>query len=493
MLLAALLVSGALLHAFAGFQTVWAPAAWLAPVAFLAFSRRLSNRKAAFAAIAAGHAAAIAFGLRGGLVPLPWPVVAAVAVGSGLVRAIPYAIDARLERRLAPAAAALVFPAAVVGIEWLATRWSPFGTWGVTAYSQTSLALLQLAAATGAWGLTFLVHALAPALLAWPRARAPLVVFSAALAAAYLGGLVRLARPDAGRATPVAAVVPSNREVAEAWGGTRPRAVARAGEAERSAARGRFQAHLDRLVTRTEAASSAGARLVAWSEWTPVASEDFDALTTRLTALCRARRVLVAAAVLVVSRGDAFPRAKNLVLLIDETGAVRFAHAKSQPVLGLEDSLIAPGPGRPASAETALGRVAAVICQDLDFPWLVRTAGREGADLLLAPADDWPAVQETHARMARLRAIENGVPLLRPTANGLTLAADAFGRVLARRPPGVEVGDALAVTLPVGRVPTLYAALGDWFAFLCLAGLGLAFARTRLASPAAARAGRPRP
>ena len=82
-------------------------------------------------------------------------------------------------------------------------------------------------------------------------------------------------------------------------------------------------------------------------------------------------------------------------------------------------------------ADTALGRLATVICYDMDFPALLRQAGQAQADLLLAPASDWAPVKFGHAQWATFRAIENGVSLVRPTREGLQIAVDHQGRVLA--------------------------------------------------------------
>ena len=43
------------------------------------------------------------------------------------------------------------------------------------------------------------------------------------------------------------------------------------------------------------------------------------------------------------------------------------------------------------------------------------------------PANDWQPVHVMHARMAELRAIENGVALVRATGNGIMVAVDRLG------------------------------------------------------------------
>ena len=81
--------------------------------------------------------------------------------------------------------------------------------------------------------------------------------------------------------------------------------------------------------------------------------------------------------------------------------------------------------------ETRIGDVAGAICYDLDFPAMIRSVGRGGATLLVAPSNDWPEIKVTHSRLARVRAVENGISLLRPTSSGISFAADPYGRIVA--------------------------------------------------------------
>ncbi|HEY1353036.1 MAG TPA: hypothetical protein VGF67_25765 [Ktedonobacteraceae bacterium] len=66
------------------------------------------------------------------------------------------------------------------------------------------------------------------------------------------------------------------------------------------------------------------------------------------------------------------------------------------------------------------GRLAGVICFDADYPGTPRQAGLAGADVLLVPADDWQGLDPAHAHNATLRAIENGLSLVRETSQGLS-------------------------------------------------------------------------
>jgi apolipoprotein N-acyltransferase len=71
---------------------------------------------------------------------------------------------------------------------------------------------------------------------------------------------------------------------------------------------------------------------------------------------------------------------------------------------------------------------------------------------------------QQHFAQSRLRAIEQGLPLVRVANTGISAVVDAKGRIVAALPL-VEAGK-LDVALPTEAAPTLYARTGDWPALL---------------------------
>jgi apolipoprotein N-acyltransferase len=130
-----------------------------------------------------------------------------------------------------------------------------------------------------------------------------------------------------------------------------------------------------------------------------------------------------------------------------------------------------PGPGPIPVVATRDGRIAGAICFEADFPDLIRPAGRGGADLLIVPVNEWQEIKNIHLQMHVFRAIENGVPLVRATASGLSAAVDPWGRILSVSDFFAGSDRTMTAQVPVGPVPTLYARAGDLFAWLCVAGL----------------------
>jgi len=169
------------------------------------------------------------------------------------------------------------------------------------------------------------------------------------------------------------------------------------------------------------------------------------------------------------------------------SGEVTISGAKNAALPILAATLMATGPCRLEGIprlrdirtilqilETPYGRASAVICHDLDFPVLLRQASQKGIGLIIGPADDWTEITPLHANMATVRAIESGFSLLRPTSDGRSLATDNRGRVIARLDYG---DDAMVALLTPTPVTTLYGRVGDLFAWLCVFGMLLMFAR----------------
>jgi apolipoprotein N-acyltransferase len=73
--------------------------------------------------------------------------------------------------------------------------------------------------------------------------------------------------------------------------------------------------------------------------------------------------------------------------------------------------------------------------------------------------------------MATFRAIENGVSLVRPALSGLSTAVDAQGRILAQVDAFTTDAPTLVAMVATHGAPTLYARIGDSFAYLCIVGL----------------------
>jgi apolipoprotein N-acyltransferase len=475
-----LLLAGLVLMPWTELQTIVPFAIWVAPALLLRYSRTASSGWRSWIGIVVVYAVTALISLRNGLLPIPLAFNILIALSTALIRSVPYSLDRMLNTRLRAMSRSLVFPVCMTSMEWLAMRYGPYGTWGSTAYSQYyDLPLIQLVSITGIAGLTFLVHWTAPVINALVEeapetrtSRGPAVAFVTVLSLvlAYGGVRLALAGRDAHPVT-VAAVVPSEAEYVSTFAGADLNALAAGPDSARREAGTRFNANVERMVARTVDAAQRGARIVAWPEYVPVLDEDQSAMLQAARTMAREHRIYLMITPLVIMKASRFPYLQNLTVLVDTAGEVRGRYAKTYPVVGIETGSYERGNGRVVVVTTPFGRLSSAICQDLDFPWLIRRAGVQKTALLIGPSDDWRAIEQTHAHMAVFRAIENGFSLLRPANNGISEAVDPYGRVRAISASSESGTPPMIIQIPIRRVQTVYARMGDWFAWCCVAGM----------------------
>ena len=142
-----------------------------------------------------------------------------------------------------------------------------------------------------------------------------------------------------------------------------------------------------------------------------------------------------------------------------------------------------PGPGPRTLELGPWGRAGVQLCYEIVFSGeVVDRAHRP--DYIFNPSNDgwfgaWGPPQ--HLAQARLRAIEEGLPVLRSTTNGISAVIAADGRVVASLPR--PVSGRLDGRVPPAAAPTLFARMGNalplgWAALLAVAAL-LALRRRR--------------
>ena len=82
-------------------------------------------------------------------------------------------------------------------------------------------------------------------------------------------------------------------------------------------------------------------------------------------------------------------RLYNSAAVVDASGT-RAVYRKAH-LWDKEKLVFTPGDAPPPVVDTEVGRVAVLVCYDLEFPEWVRLAALDGADLVAAPVN-WPAV-----------------------------------------------------------------------------------------------------
>jgi len=195
--------------------------------------------------------------------------------------------------------------------------------------------------------------------------------------------------------------------------------------------------------------------------------------------------------------------AYNSVTALDGSGAIRGSYAKARLVpygeyLALRWLLeplgaarlvpgaldFLPGPGAQTLDLGQWGRAGVQVCYEIIFSGRVADRG-DRPDYIFNPSNDgwfgsWGPPQ--HLAQARLRAIEEGLPVLRATTTGISAIIDTRGVVREHAP--MHQAKRIEAMVPPAAPPTPFALLGN------LLALGWAMVFLALAAVANRRSGR---
>ena len=383
-----------------------------------------------------------------------------------------------LGRRFGPRTLWLA-PALWVAAELLRTYLLSGFPWGLLGYIPSRrLLLIQIAAWTGVYGVSALL-ALVNTTLAWAAVerRGRAAVLAAALAIGAVGGAALVGRARLGAAgdgpTLPVAVVQGNIPQAVKWDAA-------------------FRAETFGIYGRLTQAAAPGSRLIVWPEAAVPAYLRFEPGALRwVTDLAGVVRVP-----LLVGAPDAEPdgrrtRYLNSAFLVD-AGGVRGRYDKMHLVpfgeyvplkrlLFFVEAIAAEigdfTPGREATVFRLEGTpVGTVICYEVIFPDLFRRFVAGGATFMTNITNDaWfgdSGGPLQHLQMVPLRAVENGVAVVRAANTGVSAFVLPTGAIQSTLPLG-ERG-ILRGEVPLRRDTTFYTRFGDVFAYACLAITGAA-------------------
>ncbi len=104
----------------------------------------------------------------------------------------------------------------------------------------------------------------------------------------------------------------------------------------------------------------------------------------------------------------------------------------------------------------------ALICYEIIFPGAIREKDSAPGWMLNVTNDAWfgdSAGPEQHFHHARLRAVEEGLPLVRVANNGFTAVVDSYGRIASQLPRNVEF--VLDSGLPTASEGTIFVKWGE--------------------------------
>ena len=379
----------------------------------------------------------------------------------------------------------LALTVALSSAEWLRGHILTGFPWNVLGYALTAPdAMMQSASVLGIYGLTLLVvPVFAAPLVLWldaPSGRPAKIaaVGSLAVLSGLAGwGALRLAAAEAASHEPalVVRLVQPSIPQREKW--------------QPENQRRNFERHLE--LTRREASSATAAairpRLIVWPEAAmPFLPLDTPAALAALGEIVPEGAHLVAGLLRVEPlpepRGNRVRRVLNSlavfapgghpVAIYDKTHLVPFGEylpfQATLEAIGLEQLTrirggfdIGPTP-RPLLRIPGLPAMAPLICYEAIFPAAVVQSAERPAVLLNLTNDGWfgnTTGPRQHLHQSRVRAVEEGLPLIRSANNGISAVVDAYGRIRARLDLD-EIG-IRDVPLPAAIFPPIYARLAD--------------------------------
>ena len=411
------------------------------------------------------------------------PIVAGLAVYLGLFPGLAAGLTRRLVERW-PALGGRYRRLVLLAIAWTATEW--LRSHLLTGYAWNPLGhvwafaapLLQSAALFGVYGLgmlTFLV--LAAPTAGWRAAIAALVALGVA---GFAGQSVMEAGTDDG---PWLRIVQPNVAQAEKYRPeNRARLLAELVEMSR-------RPGFDRLTA------------VVWPETALpfVIEPGSPALAIMARAVPPGGYLLAGAA---YSKTRPEDGVWNSLLAIDGTGAIVASydkvhlvplgeyiplHKQLAPVSGfIGRGSFEEGESRVTISLPALAPFSPVICYEVIFPGAVTGPGARPRWLLNVTNDAWFGTSTgpyQHLASARLRTVEEGLPMIRAANTGVSAVIDAYGRVLASI--DMQQQGIIDHRLPPARAATPYSRWGDWTLLALigfLAAVLLAGARQRAVS-----------
>jgi apolipoprotein N-acyltransferase len=365
--------------------------------------------------------------------------------------------------------------------EWLRGHVLTGFPWNAFGYALTEpLALAQTASLIGLWGLTFLSVAIfaSPAVLVDASSQrrrpwiAPAMALALLIAMGIFGGVRLSLRPTATVANVKLRIMQPNLQQDVRFNYSAKAEV--------------MQKYLT-LSDRASGPQSTGVRDASILIWPESAFPFF--LTREADAMAQIADLLPKGTVLITGSvrapdlppGTRITRAYNSIYVIDHDGSVLSVYDKLHLVpfgeylpfqdwmekLGfvqltkVQGGFIAGARRRPLAVPNAPSALP-LICYEAIFPGDVVTRDDRPGWIVNLTNDGWFGISTgpyQHLQQARLRAIEEGLPMIRAANTGISAVVDPLGRIVARLGLGVE--GVLDSSLPSAIPPTIYARSGD--------------------------------
>ncbi len=403
----------------------------------------------------------------------------------GLPMGLLFFLDKLLYSKNKGFTATLIFPLLYTSFDFLLNLFNPFGTLGILGYSQFDfLAFSQLASITGMWGLTFMITWFG-SVIYWvlenhsfkEKIKKGLTIYISLLILILVYGSIRLNMPLNNSSVKIAGIHCQDKRVE----GEKINELLKNNDSINFKIQS--DSIINRLIKETIKQSSAGAKIIVWSEISSkILKRNEDSLLYAFKKLARQQKIYLLATPYIISTNSSLSfsqndieesvksnnKSENKALLFSPNGDLVLTHYKyggnfmEGTVQG--DKII-------KAINTEYGKLSAIICWDGDFPSTVKQVGKLQVDILFVPASDWEEIDPAHSIVTIFRGIENGCSVIRQTRNGLSIMTDPRGKIISQMDHFKNTS-----WVTVGQVPnkkwfTLYPIIGDFFGWLSILGL----------------------
>ncbi len=407
------------------------------------------------------------------IVPLPLPFHILIMMVLALISALPILIDLLFSKNQKNFSHTLIFPTAAVIISYFYFEYNPYKTWGHWAYTQESqLILLQSISVFGIGYITFSISWFASVMnwaylqkFQWKNIKKGAIIFSVAFGLTMVYGSYRILfqKPDSETIRVASISALDSLKVLVDIRGLNDIETENDIKIETRKNTSKLNQNLfDRSIKEAEA----GAKIVFWAEGnSSILKEDELKLYESASLVAKENQIYLGLAVAVIDPQNDKP-IENKFIFFNQKGEKVIDYWKVITVPGAETAMANIKGSEIQKVITPYGTIAAAICFDMDSPKYLKQAS--GADILLAPSNDWQAIDPIHTQMASFRAIEQGFNMIRQTSNGLSSGFDFTGKAISEMDHFTDENKVLITQLPTKGVTTAYSKIGDVFIIFCL-------------------------
>jgi apolipoprotein N-acyltransferase len=426
---------------------------WIAPIPVLISSFRSSLRQTFFISFSAYLLGRLSW-LPYLLSVLPRPLAILFTVLLPLIFSLIVILTRKIVLQKQGTWSAFAFPVFCSLFEFIAFKFSPDGTAGSLAYTQSNfLPIVQIASMTGILGITFLVT-LFPSVLAvaahyrFSNMKKLLIFIFSIVFGSLLFGMIRLNSKTSNQGEIIAGLAVVDEKFHSET--DRPDSANEIRTAKL------YASEIFRL-------SQQGAAVIVLPEkMVTVTPATETVIKNILLAAAKSGNVAIVAGYTTLNNDH---QKENKALAISSNGNVIGDYQK----VNLFEGEVMSGfvPGKQISIFNMNNIASGVaICKDMDYPGFIRKYKERM--VFYVPAWDFVKDGWLHSRMAILRGVENGYAIVRTARQGELTISDHKGRVLYEASCVDNKAASLIARFPLYSVNTIYHRFGDWFGFVVI-------------------------